>query len=170
MGCSAPTAGRLARPAGIRLFRASGTARAAGGTGGLRPSSAIGVRSELQRMVNSCNEARSCHTSFQPAKRGRMKTARRFLSATALGCMVVFFMFMFGCASTRAVVEPPAETASPPVVDPALGPPTGPPPGHVEPTNYWVREKIVLTSEPAPPVSATPKSSVKKGKKSKKTG
>jgi hypothetical protein len=32
-----------------------------------------------------------------------------------------------------------------------------------------VREKIVLTSEPAPPVSATPKSSVKKGKKNKKT-
>jgi hypothetical protein len=40
----------------------------------------------------------------------------------------------------------------------------------VKPENYWVREKIILTSaaEPSPP--ATPKSSSKKGKKSKKTG
>jgi hypothetical protein len=107
----------------------------------------------------------------QNAKRERMKTARNLLLATVFGCMAVCFILLIGCASTRAVVEPLVETASPPpVVDPAPGPPTGPPPGHVEPTNYWVREKIVLTSEPAPPVSATPKSSVKKGKKDKKTG
>jgi hypothetical protein len=47
--------------------------------------------------------------------------------------------------------------------------------------SYWVREKIILgevttiiekpiSSESAPPVSATPKSSVKTGKKTKKTG
>jgi hypothetical protein len=91
-------------------------------------------------------------------------------------------MFMIGCASTRAVGEPPVETASPPpVVDPAASPPTGPPPGYVKPENYWVREKIILgevttiiekpiSSEPAPPGSTTPKSAVKKGKKTKKTG
>jgi hypothetical protein len=85
--------------------------------------------------------------------------------------MVVFFMFVIGCASTRAVVDPPVETASPPpVADPGSGPPTGPPPGHVEPKNYWVRERIVLTSEPAQPVSATRKGVVSKGKKNKKTG
>jgi hypothetical protein len=84
-------------------------------------------------------------------------------------------MFMIGCASTRAVGEPPMGTASPrPVVDPAPSPPTGPPPGYVKPENYWVREKIILgevtTIEPAPPVSATQKNLVKKGKKNKKTG
>jgi hypothetical protein len=111
-----------------------------------------------------------------------MSTARRFLSATVLGCTVVFFMCVSGCASTRAVGEPPAETASPPpVVEPAPGPPVGPPPGYVKPENYWVREKIILgevttiiekpiSSEPAPPVSAPPKSSVKKGKNTKKPG
>jgi hypothetical protein len=78
-----------------------------------------------------------------------MKTTRRFLSATVLGCMVVFFIFLIGCASTRAVVEPQVETASPPpVVDQAPGPPVGPPPGHVEPENYWVREKIYLGEVP----------------------
>jgi hypothetical protein len=121
---------------------------------------------------------------FNPhnAKRGRMNTARRLLSATVFGCRVVFCLFMIGCASTRAVVEPPVETASPPpVVDPAPSPPIGPPPGYVKPENYWVREKIVLgevttiveqpmSPEPAPSVSATPKRLVKKGKKSKKTG
>jgi hypothetical protein len=52
----------------------------------------------------------------------------------------------------------------------------------VEPKNYVVREKIVLgevttvmdrevstPSDPAPPVSATQKNVVKKGKKNKKT-
>jgi hypothetical protein len=98
------------------------------------------------------------------------------------GGMGLLFMFVIGCTSTRAVVEPPMETASPPpVVDPAPSPPIGPPPGYVKPENYWVREKIILgevttiiekpiSSDPAPPVSATPKSSVKKGKKTKKTG
>jgi hypothetical protein len=98
--------------------------------------------------------------------------------------MVVCFMFVIGCASTRVVVEPPVETASPsPVVDQAPGPPIGPPPGHVEPSRYVVREKIILgevmtvidreistPSEPAPSVSATQKRVVKKGKKNKKTG
>jgi hypothetical protein len=84
--------------------------------------------------------------------------------------MVVLFVFVIGCASTRTVAEPQVETAGPPpVVEQAPGPPTGPPPGHVEPQKYWVRERIVLTSEPAPPGSATQKSSVNKGKKSKKT-
>jgi hypothetical protein len=84
-----------------------------------------------------------------------------------LGCMAMLFIFVTGCASTKAVEEPQAETATPlPVVEPA----SGPPPDYVTPTNYWVREKIILTSEQEPPVSATPKSSVKKGKKNKKTG
>jgi hypothetical protein len=90
---------------------------------------------------------------------------------------------MTSCASTKAVVEPEVETAtSPPLIDQAPGPPTGPPPGHVEPKNYVVREKIILgevttvidrevstPSEPAPPVSATQKNTVKKAKKNKKT-
>jgi hypothetical protein len=99
-----------------------------------------------------------------------------------LGCVGLFFMLVLGCASTRAGVEPPGETASPPpVVDPAPSPPVGPPPGYVKPENYWVREKIILgevttiiekpiSSEPVPPVSAIPKSSVKTRKKTKKTG
>jgi hypothetical protein len=111
-----------------------------------------------------------------------MKTVSSFLSATVLGCMAVCFIFVIGCASTRAGVEPPVETASPPpVVDPTPSPPVGPPPGYVKPENYWVREKIILgevttiiekpiSSEPVPPVSAPPKSSVKTGKKTKKTG
>jgi hypothetical protein len=90
---------------------------------------------------------------------------------------------MTGCASTKAVVEPPGEPVSPsPVVEQPVGPPTGPPPGHVEPKNYVVREKIILgevttvidrevstPSEPAPPVSATQKNVVKKAKKNKNT-
>ncbi len=100
-----------------------------------------------------------------------MTTARRVRSATVFGCMAVSFMVIIGCASTRAVVEPPVEAAGPPpVVDPAPSPPTGPPPGYVKPENYWVREKIILTSEPEPPVPTTQKSSVKKDKKTKKTG
>jgi hypothetical protein len=93
-------------------------------------------------------------------------------------------MFVLGCTSTRAVGELPVETASPPpLVNPAPSPPVGPPPGYVKPENYWVREKIILgevttvieierplPSGPASPVSATPKSSVKQGKKTKKTG
>jgi hypothetical protein len=92
-----------------------------------------------------------------------------------VGCMAVFFISLIGCASPRAVVEPPVEppveTASPPpVVDPAHSLLTGPPPGYVKPEIYWVREKIILTGEPEPPVAAPQKSSVKKGKKTKKTG
>jgi hypothetical protein len=100
-----------------------------------------------------------------------VKTARSVRSAMVLGCMVVLFIFVIGCASTRAVVEPPVEPASPPpVVNPTPSPPLGPPPGYVKPENYWVREKIILTSEPAPPVSATQKRVVNQGKKHKKTG
>jgi hypothetical protein len=100
-----------------------------------------------------------------------MSTAKSFLSATLLGCMAVCCIVLTGCTSTKAVVEPPVEAVTPlPVVDPAPSPPLGPPPGYVKPEIYWVREKIVLTSESAPPVSATQKSSGKKGKKNKKTG
>jgi hypothetical protein len=68
-----------------------------------------------------------------------------------------------GCTSTKSGMAPPAETATPSLVaEPA---PTGPPPGYVKPENYWVREKIILTSAPEPSVSATQKSSGKKGKK-----
>jgi hypothetical protein len=102
-----------------------------------------------------------------------MKPARSLFSAILLGCIAVFSVCVIGCASQRAVVEPPVEppvgTASPsPVVDPAPSPPLGPPPGYVKPDNYWMREKFILTSEPEPPASATQKSSGKKGKK--KTG
>jgi hypothetical protein len=100
-----------------------------------------------------------------------MKTARSLLSATVLGGMGLLFMFVIGCASTRAGVELPRETVTPPpVVDPTPSPPVGPPPGYVPPENYWVREKIILTSEPEPPGSAPPKRGVKQGKKTKKTG
>jgi hypothetical protein len=129
------------------------------------------------------NQPRSGCLSSQERGMKRVRVEKSLLSATVLGCLVVLFMFVIGCASTRAVVEPQVETASPsPVVDPAPGSPTGPPPGHVEPKNYVVREKIVLgevttvidreipsSSEPTPSVSATQKSSVKKGKKNKKT-
>jgi hypothetical protein len=104
-------------------------------------------------------------------QRGRMSTARSLLAATLLECIGLLFMFVIGCASMRAGIEPPVETTSPPaVVEPAASPPIGPPPGYVKPENYWVREKIILTSEPAPPTSATQKSSLKKGKKPKQTG
>jgi hypothetical protein len=73
-------------------------------------------------------------------------------------------MLVVGCTSPRAMIEPPVETA--PVVEPAL---TGPPPGYVRSTNYWVRERIILTSEQEPTKSATPKSPVKKQKKTKKS-
>jgi hypothetical protein len=82
------------------------------------------------------------------------------LSKMVSGAMVVF---VIGCTSPRTGVEPQGETASPPPIVNAA--PTGPPPGHVEPTNYWVREKIVLKSAPPPP--APQKTVVKKGKKSK---
>jgi hypothetical protein len=64
------------------------------------------------------------------------------------------------------VVEPQVDTATPPLVVELA---SGPPPDYVAPTNYWVREKIILTSEQEPSRSATQKSSASKGKKSKKT-
>jgi hypothetical protein len=98
-----------------------------------------------------------------------MSTASR--AATALGCMAVCGLLLIGCASTRAAVEPPAAAVTPPpVADQASIQAMGPPPGYVTPENYWVREKIILTSEQEPPRPATPKSAGKKGKKSKKTG
>jgi hypothetical protein len=97
-----------------------------------------------------------------------MSTARN--AATVLRRMAVCFLCLTGCASTKATVEPPAEAVTPPVVEPASGPPIGPPPGYVKPENYWVREKIILTSEPEPPKRTTPKSAAKKAKKGKKTG
>jgi hypothetical protein len=99
----------------------------------------------------------------------RVCVARRLLSSTVLGCISLFFMGVSGCAPTTAVVEPPVETATPPPVgESAPSPPIGPPPGYVAPTNYWVREKIILGSAPEPAESAT-KKRVKKGQKSKKT-
>jgi hypothetical protein len=74
-----------------------------------------------------------------------MRTVRSLRSTMVLGCMAVCFIFVIGCTSTRAVIEPPVETVTPPpVVDPAPSPPLGPPPGYVKPENYWVREKIIL--------------------------
>jgi hypothetical protein len=98
-----------------------------------------------------------------------MSPARSLLAATVLGCMAVSFIFVTGCSSTKAVGESPIETATPPpVVDQASIQAMGPPPGYVKPENYWVREKIILTSAPEPPASAPRKSSGKKGKPSKK--
>jgi hypothetical protein len=92
----------------------------------------------------------------------RMKRSA-MTSAIVLGCMA-----LFGCTSTNSGMAPPAETATPSLVaEPA---PIGPPPGYVKPENYWVREKIILTSAPEPPVPATQKSPGKKAKKTKKTG
>jgi hypothetical protein len=94
-----------------------------------------------------------------------MSTARGLLSA-----MVLSSMFAMGCTSPKAVVEPPVEPASPPGVDQASIQAMGPPPGYVKPEIYWVRERIVLTSEQEPPPPSTQKSTAKKGKKSKKVG
>jgi hypothetical protein len=102
--------------------------------------------------------------SYEPLLRWRMKAVRSLLSATVLGAMLVM-----GCTSTKAVVEPEQETVTPsPVVDPAAIQAMGPPPGYVKPENYWVREKIILTSAAEPEAPATPKSTGKKGQKSKK--
>jgi hypothetical protein len=107
---------------------------------------------------------------FSRLERNRMKPASSVRSTTVLGCMAVWCVFVIGCASTTAVVEPPVETVMPPVADPASIQAMGPPPGYVKPENYWVREKIILTSAPEPPKSAPQKSVGKKGEKSKKTG
>ena len=101
----------------------------------------------------------------------RVRVERWVRSATVLGGMAVFFLVVIGCASTKTAVEPAVETVvPPPAVDPVPSPPNGPPPGYVAPTNYWVREKFILTSAPEPSGSAPQKSGVKKGKTSKKTG
>jgi hypothetical protein len=94
-----------------------------------------------------------------------MSTAKSLLSAVVLGSMLAL-----GCTPTKAVVEPPVETPSSPVVDQASIQAMGPPPGYVKPEIYWVRERIVLTSEQEPSPPSTQKSTAKKGKKSKKTG
>jgi hypothetical protein len=98
-----------------------------------------------------------------PAISPTRMTSYSIASAIALGCIA-----LVGCTSTKSGMAPPAETATPALVaNPA---PTGPPPGYVKPENYWVREKIILTSAPEPSVPATHQSSGKKAKKSKKAG
>jgi hypothetical protein len=87
--------------------------------------------------------------------------------AKVLGCVAVCCLVLSGCASTKAAVAPPAEAVALPVVEPVSSPPIGPPPGYIKPENYWVREKIILTSAPEPAASPTKKSSGSQGKKSK---
>jgi hypothetical protein len=90
-------------------------------------------------------------------------------SAMVLGCMAMSFIVVTGCASTRTGGAPPVETATPaPVVDQAAIQAMGPPPGYVKPENYWVREKIILTSAPEPSAPAPPKRAAKTGKKTQK--
>src|SRR5918996_6082512 len=97
----------------------------------------------------------------------RALAKRHVVSATTFGGIAVLVLMVAGCASTTAVGEPQVESPiPPPVVEPA----SGPPPDYVQPTNYWVREKIILTSKQEPPKAAAQKSPAKKGKKSKKTG
>jgi hypothetical protein len=96
-----------------------------------------------------------------------MSTARMFLSTAVLGSMLVF-----GCTTTKAVVEPEVEIVSPPpevFADQATVLAMGPPPGYVKPEIYWVREKIILGVASAPETPATSTSPAKKGKKAKKT-
>ena len=96
-----------------------------------------------------------------------MKPAQMLRSATVVGCIAVSCIVVTGCASTKTGGAPPFETATPaPVVDQAAIQAMGPPPGYVKPENYWVREKIILTSAPEPSASAPQKRSAKKGKKS----
>ena len=88
IGCwRAPTAARRAHPAGFGLFRGSGTARRAGGPGGLPPLSRIGGRSGSRGMVNSLHEARTCKTAFQPAtrKKGTYVHGQKFTFSNGLG-------------------------------------------------------------------------------------
>jgi hypothetical protein len=100
-----------------------------------------------------------------------MSTARRFRSATVFGCLAVSFIVVTGCTSTKTGGAPPVESATPaPVVDQAAIQAMGPPPGYVTPENYWVREKIILTSAPEPSAPATPKRTAKTGKNTQKAG
>jgi hypothetical protein len=96
-----------------------------------------------------------------------MSTARMFLSTAVLGSMLVF-----GCTTTKTVVEPEVEIVSlppEPVWDQASILAMGPPPGYVKPEIYWVREKIILGVASEPEAPATSTSPAKKGKKTKKT-
>jgi hypothetical protein len=99
-----------------------------------------------------------------------MKPAQILRSAIVLGGMAMSFIVVTGCASTKTGGEPPVETATPPVADQAAIQAMGPPPGYVKPENYWVREKIILGVASEPEAPTTPKSSGKKGKRSKKAG
>jgi hypothetical protein len=83
--------------------------------------------------------------------------------------MAVSFIVVTGCASSKTGGEPPVETATPALVaDQAAVQAMGPPPGYVKPENYWVREKIILTSAPEPSAPSTVKRAAKKGKKTTK--
>jgi hypothetical protein len=98
-----------------------------------------------------------------------MKANQALRSATVFGCMAVSFIVVTGCASTKTGGAPPVETATPvPVADQAAIQAMGPPPGYVKPENYWVREKIILTSAPEPSAPAIPKRTTKTGKKTHK--
>jgi hypothetical protein len=98
-----------------------------------------------------------------------MKADQVLRPAKVLGCMAVSFIVVTGCASTKAGGAPPVESATPaPVVDQAAIQAMGPPPGYVKPENYWVREKIILTSAPEPSAPAIPKRAAKTGKKTTK--
>ena len=101
----------------------------------------------------------------EPTQGGRREIDLVSNTQAALGCLVVLCIFVTGYASTKAGVEPQVETT--PLV---VAPPSGPPPDYVQPTNYWVREKIILTSEQEPPKPSAQKSPTKKGKKSQKSG
>jgi hypothetical protein len=106
-----------------------------------------------------------------PLLGGQMKAAQILRSASVVACMALSFIIVTSCASTKTGGAPPVETAIPaPVVDQAAIQAMGPPPGSVKPENYWVREKIILTSAPEPSAPATPKSTAKKAKKTKKAG
>jgi hypothetical protein len=95
-----------------------------------------------------------------------MHITTRVGSVAAFGCLTVLCLFVIGCASPKAALEPPTNIATP---APVVAPVAGPPPDYVAPTNYWVREKIILTSEPAPSAPAPQRHAVKQGKQRKKT-
>jgi hypothetical protein len=99
---------------------------------------------------------------------GPAMTPPRMKRSAMTSAIVLGGITLFGCTSTNSGMAPPAETAQPALVaEPAA---TGPPPGYVQPENYWVREKIILTSAPEPSVPAPQKSPGKKAKTRKQTG
>jgi hypothetical protein len=126
------------------------------------------VRSRGRSINNHLRRDGSTRRDNGERRRSHMGTVS---SATrVLGCMAVCCLVLSGCASTKAAVAPPAEAVSLPVVEPVSSAPIGPPPGYTKPENYWVREKIILTSAPEPAASPTKKSSGNLGKKSQKMG